>query len=411
MRADKGQREELLGAAWRVAAGEGLAACTYRKVAAEAGTSTTPVIGQFPNRQELLLALHRKLADDSDAAREEAAPPTGPLAGILAEGLEVLDDGPEAGARRRVALDMAFEGLSDPALRRRVQARDRSRTSRWTDLVDEGRKAGDVRRDRPTAEVVDQLVSLLDGLSFALRVYPERLPSRHVSALWREGAARLVDPGLSPGVHQRLVVPEGSADRKLLLGDTEVTRRQELLAVAFRVTARDGLAGLSFRALAAEAGSSTTPFTYAFGTRERLLAEMVRAIWAGIFDIRELAAMIPSPVDRLFAEWAAEFSDDREQVDRERVYYALHHEALTDRALAELMLAGDSDGFSESLALVEAGRGEGLVRKDMDPSDLVDTIYALADGIGMRRALLSEKRPAGYRVALWEDAGRRILAP
>jgi hypothetical protein len=47
----------------------------------------------------------------------------------------------------------------------------------------------------------------------------------------------------------------------------------------------------------------------------------------------------------------------------------------------------------------------------MDPSDLVDTIYALADGIGMRRALLSERRPAGYRVALWEDAGRRILAP
>jgi AcrR family transcriptional regulator len=410
-KAEAEQREELLDAAWTVAAREGLAACTYRRVAAEAGTSTTPLTRQFPSRRELLVALFGKLAAEDDAARSDEAPEGDPLKAVIAEGLEALAGGSAGAARRRVALDMAFEGRSDETIAKRVRARDRGRMARWTGLAEQARKAESIRIDRPVGELVDQLVSLLDGLEFATLIYPERLPAGHVSELWNRGALQLVSAGVSPGVHQRLVIPEGAASRRLLLGDSEVTRRQELLAIAFRVTARDGLAGLSFRALAGEAGTSTTPFTYAFGSRERLLSEMVRAIWAGIFDIRELAAMIPSPVDRLFAEWAAEFSDDREQVDRERVYYALHHEALTDRALAELMLRGDTDGFANSLVLVEAGREQGLVRKDMSPSDLVDTIYALADGIGLRRALLSERRPAGYRVALWEDAGRRILAP
>ena len=82
-----------------------------------------------------------------------------------------------------------------------------------------------------------------------------------------------------------------------------------------------------------------------------------------------------------------------------------------DPVLAGLLLEGDAEGFEAGVALVGAGQEQGLVRADVSASDLVDTLYAVADGIGLRRVILAEKRPAGYRVALWEDAGRRILAP
>lgn len=405
------QREELLDLAWKLAARDGLAACTYRALAAEAGTSPTPFVRCFPTRQELLLGLFEKLASGEEESRGEMARTGDPLDALIAEGLMVLEEDAVSADRRRVSVDMAFEGARDPALGRRVRARDRERAGRWLELLDEGGSRGLVREDRLAGEILDQLVSLLDGLVFANVIYPKRLSSEHVSRLWEGGVRRLVDPAVSPGVHQRLVIPDGPTSRTLLLGDREITRRQELLGVAFRVTARDGLAGLSFRSLAREAGTSTAPFTYAFGTREKLLADMVRSIWAGIFEVRELASMIPSPVDRFFAEWAAEFSDDREQVDRERTYYELHHGALTDPSLARLLLEGDEHGFAVTMALIEAARGQGLVRDDVSAEDIVDTLYALVDGIGLRRGLLAEKRPSGYRVAIWEDGGRRMLAP
>jgi AcrR family transcriptional regulator len=407
---DARQREELLGAAWEVAAKEGLAACTYRRVAAEAGTSTTPVIRQFPNRKALLVALFGKFASDSGEALEVVDADGAPLDALIAEGLEVLADGPQAAARRRVGLDLGFEGRSEATIRKRVRAREHDRLARWSGLVEKGCTAGDFRTDRPAGELVDQLLSLLDGLVFATTIYPDRLPPAHVSALWDRGCRRLVSPGISPGVDQRLVIPDGEASRSLGAADPDLTKRQKLLAVAFHVTARDGLSGLSFRALAREAGTSTTPFTYAFGTRERLLSEMVRFTWEGIFAVRELASRIPSPVDRFFAEWSAEFSDDPGQADRERVYYEFHHQALIDPVLAGLLLDGDAEGFEAGVALVGAGQEQGLVRADLSASDLVDTLYAVADGIGLRRVILGEKRPAGYRVSLWEDAGRRILA-
>jgi len=403
------QREELLEVAWTVASRDGLAACTYRNVAAEAGTSPTPFINHFPTRQDLLLALLERLSSGFDEAREKAVSSGDPVEAIVEEGEEVLAADAQATMRRRLSVDLSFEALRDETVRRRLRTRESERVGRWSALVEEGQRRGLVGTDRSTGEIVDQLGSLLDGLALGNLMYPARLPADHMSRLWREGVPRLVDPELSPASAAGSPAPPGSRAR--LLGDSEPTRREELLEVAFRLTARDGLAGLSFRTLAGEAGTSTTPFTHTFRTREGLLAEMVRAIWVGSLDVREAASRVVDPVERFFTEWRQEFSDDAPQLARERVYYELHHEALADDALAALMREGDEDGFVATLVLIEAGQAQGLVRGDAAPGDLVDTLYALADGFGLRRVLLRERRPAGYRSALWEDAGRRILAP
>lgn len=405
------RRDELLDVAWEVAARDGLAATTYRNLASEAGTSTSPFVRQFPTRPDLLAAIFDRSATGFDGAREEAVAGAGPAGAIIAEGSAVLAEGEAARDRCRISLDLSFVSLRDPALGRRVRNRERDRGVRWASLAEAGQARGEVREDRPAEELADQLGSLLDGLVFASLVYPARLPRRHVRRLWEDSAPRLLDPAVTPGPHQRLVVPDSSAPRPHAPQDPEATRRAQLLAVAFRVTARDGLDGLSFRALAGEAGTSTTPFTHAFGSRRRLLAEMVRATWVPDPEVERLAALITSPVDRFFAEWATELSDEPGQVDRDRVYYELHHRALTDPELAVLMREGDQFGFEASEALVDAGREQGAVRGDLPAADLVDSLYALVDGLALRRLLLDEKRPAGYRIALWEDGGRRMLAP
>ena len=410
-RAGEDQRAELLAAAWQVAARDGLSACTYRGVAAEAGTSPTPFIRHFPTREALLAALFEEMGDRFEAARGEEVVTTDPLEAIVVEGAQILSGRQAMRDCNRVAFDLSFYALRDPKMRRRVKARDAELGVRWLRNIQEARGLGTVRDDRPAAEVADQLGSLLSGLVFANLIYPKRLPSDHVRRLWEDGAIRLVDPATSPGVHQRLVVPEAPLRPASLQGERRGSRRDELLDVAFRVAARDGLSGLSFRRLAQEAGTSTTPFTYAFGSRQRLLAAMLRETWETGAELQAMASRIESPVDRFFAEWAGELSDEPQQVDRESVYYELHHQALTNPALATLMREGDQYGFAVALPLIEQGRDQGLVRDAIPAGDLLDELLALFDGVGLRRLLLGEKRPAGYRIGIWEDGGRRILAP
>ena len=410
-RAGEDQRAELLAAAWRVAARDGLSACTYRGVAAEAGTSPTPFIRHFPTREALLAALFEEMGDRFEAARGEEVVTRDPLEAVVGEGAQILSGRQAMRDCNRVAFDFSFFALRDPKMRRRLKSRDAELGARWLGHIEDARSRGTVRADRPAAEIADQLGSLLSGLVFANLIYPERLPAAHVRRLWEDGAMRLVDPSVSPGVHQRLVIPEHPPRPSALPQESRASRRDELLDVAFRVTARDGLSGLSFRRLAEEAGTSTTPFTYAFGSRQRLLAAMVRATWEADPDLKAMASRIESPVDRFFAEWAGQLSDDPRQVDLERVYYELHHQALTNPALATLMREGDQYGFAMALPLIEHGRDQGLARESIPASDLLDELLALFDGIGLRRLLLAEKRPAGYRIGLWEDGGRRILAP
>ena len=60
--------------------------------------------------------------------------------------------------------------------------------------------------------------------------------------------------------------------------ETAEQRKVRLVGIARDVIARDGVAGCTFRRLAAAAGTSTRPFTHAFGTRENLLREVAHSL-------------------------------------------------------------------------------------------------------------------------------------
>jgi DNA-binding transcriptional regulator YbjK len=80
-------------------------------------------------------------------------------------------------------------------------------------------------------------------------------------------------------------------------------RRQALLEAALRVIARDGIGGVTHRAVAAEAGVPASATTYFFDSLDHLVVEAVR--WAvgeelaRLEAIREEVARTDAPVDAL----------------------------------------------------------------------------------------------------------------
>ncbi|MCH8564108.1 TetR/AcrR family transcriptional regulator [Nesterenkonia sp. YGD6] len=67
------KRREILDAATRVVQREGVTTLTYESVAAEAGMTKGGLLYHFPSREELLLGLHRHVAQNWELALEAQA--------------------------------------------------------------------------------------------------------------------------------------------------------------------------------------------------------------------------------------------------------------------------------------------------------------------------------------------------
>jgi len=67
------KRREILDAATRVVQREGVTTLTYESVAAEAGMTKGGLLYHFPSREELMLGLHRHVAENWEQALEAQA--------------------------------------------------------------------------------------------------------------------------------------------------------------------------------------------------------------------------------------------------------------------------------------------------------------------------------------------------
>lgn len=67
------KRHEILDAATRVVQREGVTTLTYESVAAEAGMTKGGLLYHFPSREELLLGLHRHVAEQWERSLESQA--------------------------------------------------------------------------------------------------------------------------------------------------------------------------------------------------------------------------------------------------------------------------------------------------------------------------------------------------
>ncbi|GAA1165616.1 TetR family transcriptional regulator [Nesterenkonia sandarakina] len=165
------KRREILDAATRVVQREGVTTLTYESVAAEAGMTKGGLLYHFPSREELLLGLHRHVAENWELALEAEA---GGTAAQLNRDERFrafvrLSQNPE-----RAELLLMLEASEDPV----ANAAWDEIFARWAPQPPETAQASD--DDAAEAAAVQRFIARLaaDGLWFYEALSTERLDPR-----------------------------------------------------------------------------------------------------------------------------------------------------------------------------------------------------------------------------------------
>jgi AcrR family transcriptional regulator len=189
----------VAAAARAVIARDGLDATSVRRVAAEAGSSTTVVTHYFADKQALLRAAIED-AYAAVAARMAARVETGPggLPTLRAVLLEALPLDAERMAEARVWMAFWSMAVTHPELRAVQGAGYRE----WRELVarvlTEAAECGDVAADLDPEAVGEQLMCLVDGMLMQATLEPDRLPPARQIAFLDAALDRLGNADCAP---------------------------------------------------------------------------------------------------------------------------------------------------------------------------------------------------------------------
>ena len=179
-------------------------------------------------------------------------------------------------------------------------------------------------------------------------------------------------------------------DRFILIG-VELTRRQaELADFALRLIARDGLPGLSFRAVAAAAGCSLGAVQKAFPSKERMLA-------AAFAQLRRTAAPLPpgQPGRPTLRSWLVALllgilPLDEPRIAAQRQGDAFAQRALTDPGIAAAIAESDTQVRGLLASLIARARAENEVPQHVDPATTAWAVLALAQGLAAQLLYMPE---------------------
>jgi AcrR family transcriptional regulator len=162
-------------------------------------------------------------------------------------------------------------------------------------------------------------------------------------------------------------------------------KAERIVEAMRRSVARRGVAGSTFDHVAREAGVSRGLLHYYFGTKERLLAEVVRRdcdLRMAALDERLAGATTPDDVlARLLAELHG-------FVEREPELLTLIFELFTLGRRNEDLAAEFAElvrRTRDQLAgVLAAKREEGVLRLAAEPDAIADVLFSLADGLALR---------------------------
>jgi AcrR family transcriptional regulator len=172
--------------------------------------------------------------------------------------------------------------------------------------------------------------------------------------------------------------------------------------------AERGTAGSTFDQVARAAGVSRGLLHYYFGTKERLLVEVVRRDC----DVRMAALDAQLAQARTADDFIAVLVSSLEEVVRndpgsvtlvfELFVLSRRHEEIAAE-FSELLRRPRE----QVAALLRAKEAEGVLRLAADPDAVVDVLFSLADGIWLR--MLAEDRDFGPTIAAGVQCVRALL--
>ena len=163
--------------------------------------------------------------------------------------------------------------------------------------------------------------------------------------------------------------------------------------------AQRGAAGSTFDHVAREAGVSRGLLHYYFGTKERLLVEVVRRDTEIRMEMLDAALVDAHTADDFIEALVASLED---LVDHQPEFITLWFELFTvaqrNEEIGSEVAALTRRTRAHVAELLEAKQGEGVIRLHDEPEAVVAILFALADGIAMRMLIEPERD--------WADALR-----
>lgn len=189
-------------------------------------------------------------------------------------------------------------------------------------------------------------------------------------------------------------------------------RRRHISAAVARIAASRGLAGLSFREVASEAGVSVSLVQHYFGNKEQLLIGTLdiesEAIGRRILGrLGELGAEA-GPLDRVRTVAEAFLPTDDESKAAMLVYLGFAGAALTDERLRRADAFGNAENLLTLLtAELEAAAGAGGLVEGVVPETQASAILSLVLGLSLG-VLLDQAGPEEAVAVL--DAQLALLA-
>ena len=185
-------------------------------------------------------------------------------------------------------------------------------------------------------------------------------------------------------------------------------RRREIIEALWRVTERDGLTGVSFREVAAEAAVSVRRVQYYFGSKAQLLFAALLLLGERIVE-RGMAGMRasgpdPSPDALLRAALIGAQPIDEESRTYLVLFFCFYIAALTDPALSGAVLSSQQWIHPFMADLIGKAQQRGETRDGIDPEKEAVLLLATNTGLslGVLSGLLSPDQAIGtidYRLA------------
>ncbi len=165
-------------------------------------------------------------------------------------------------------------------------------------------------------------------------------------------------------------------------------RRREIIEALWRVTTRDGLAAVSFRDVAAEAGVSVRQIQYYFGTKAKLLYEAIQMLGDRIVarSLEHMAATGPEPTQRalLRAAITTSLPTDDESRTHTLLFFSFYVAAMTDPTLSSAESLGAPRWTVPFAAqLIRRAQREGQTRADIDPDREALVLMSAFSGLSL----------------------------
>lgn len=194
-------------------------------------------------------------------------------------------------------------------------------------------------------------------------------------------------------------------------------RRVRLIGVARDLIAREGVGACTFRRLAAAAGTSTRPFTHAFGSRANLLRAVALTTWDDSpIDIHAAVEPVERPADwdciaelRAMGEHWLPLTE--QAAIAERIYLEIQLFSLNQPELHAMLVEMSLEANAKIAQLLDEGKRRGQVRDDIASDELAIAYWALLDGLSVRAIYQAEPTMIDRTRRSWLDGIERLLRP